>query len=128
MRKNYSAPAIYCEDLELNPVINTACTAQYDGNVYHGQMDGTPEPGSNPVEGVSLFFANSLDCVGLQDDPSGEGGSLWTFHSKSGPTSWACLDITNQPGYDPSLGDGLMVSDNTCLNIPWFVLGKTMES
>ena len=131
MLKKYIAPSIYCEDLELNPVIGTACTDQYDGKVYHGERDGTPTPGLDPVEGVTLFFANSIDCIGLMEDfpiLGGDVGTAWTFHTKSGPASlFACSSISSNPSYDPDQGDGFGY-ENICYNIPWFVLGKTMQS
>lgn len=132
MLKKYITPSIYCEDLELNPVIGTACTDEYSGNVHHGAANGGIDPNSpNPISGVTLLFPNSIDCIGYwySEDIMGNWSNMWTFHTKNGPASmFACSSITTNSGYDAGLGYPVDPYENVCYNIPWYVLGKTMQS
>lgn len=124
MLKKYIAPSIYCEDLELNPVIGTTCTDE--PAVYEAEWD-TDEHIGGPNSYIWLVYANSWDCIGYTEDiidPS--SGNSWYFSMANEATS-PCKDIKNAKGYDPRLANYTMYP-YSCYHTSYYVLGTTIYS
>lgn len=91
MKKTYSSPRFYCEDLRMNPIVTASC----EGSGVYECVPGTYEPNINSApKDVILHQANSFDCVGWGSSMNIETGmflSGWGFNTVSDvPTASVC--------------------------------------
>lgn len=126
MKKVYTAPSLYAENLDMHPIIGTDCANgifdlqdfQYlqAGSITRDELLANDKSLDGELE---LNYANPYDCYGAHYEVGmiGPNGMYATFHTKSGVVSMCDnLSAIEDLPYPVSF------YENTCYNVPTFVL------